>query len=931
MSTTLTFYPSKEQSLFQSGGVGYGTSKEVHAPIGRRPSDGSKYRELIKFTLDFGSLTSITSAYLRIKTTGGIHLEHTGGSFNWKVGRLTKVFSASGGAAHDGTDAAWTVGANSNWDDFTTSDWTNVQTASISAPADTTVYDLDITPIVEDWFSGSTNYGLVLYVVDETSGSNDYAEFFSMRGAYEPRLIVTGSVTPTPIAPVVIYPTDGTIFEARPTTIEFEWQQDYLPVDEKTGIFGYDLKVGTTYGGSDLLNAVGSTSGLSTTGTGDYNNVTYTYAGSTIPLGYTIYVQARGHNSDGGYGPWTEWTFLVKNPPNAPTLTSPSSTKPYAVIHNLNDLAAWTGTGGEAKPRVTLYYEHPDGYSAQAFEFKFDSTTVSVTRSVASLSTVDFDISLALARNTNISFQCRVQAEGGQWSSWTTSFNMKLQWAQGLYDYAHGAGAGDFLFTNSGVTGGAWVQSAFAFRKSNGTPGAWKATPGEVTAGTNMQVLVRLATAHGSQNPSLADMTLTYSTAGNPVPDHWAVTGGSLSLDSSMRRFGARSMRVVTSSTNCTVKGQPGSTTTAPIEVTPGEDYTASVYVHTLGATLSVPLVLAVYDASGNVIEGHGPLDNVPSHTSDHPSSAYTSSTNGDWQRLSVTVTIPSGVTRVWFKVDFLGCTSGEEFRMDSAQFEEFGRPTLWRPGAIGAGVTLDVGGVMVNAAQDAYFRLQGTNNTSSSVVDLSTMGLRQPVATFVETTAPGTPASGEQYLYTKSSDGKMYRKNSAGTETEVGSLSSIAGAWPIGSVFISVVSTNPATLLGFGTWSAFGAGRVLVGINGSDTDFDVVEETGGSKTHIHTGPSHTHSISSHYHVLPFAGTSNTAMRRVGTADFGQTAGTHSTVSNITATSATNTNQTLMNSDVSSAANTGSDGTGNTGSTSNMPPYIVVYMWKRTA
>ena len=63
---------------------------------------------------------------------------------------------------------------------------------------------------------------------------------------------------------------------------------------------------------------------------------------------------------------------------------------------------------------------------------------------------------------------------------------------------------------------------------------------------------------------------------------------------------------------------------------------------------------------------------------------------------------------------------------MDSAQFEEFGRPTLWRPGAIGAGVTLDVGGVMVNAAQDAYFRLQGTNNTSSSVVDLSTMGLRQ-------------------------------------------------------------------------------------------------------------------------------------------------------------------------------------------------------------
>jgi hypothetical protein len=67
----------------------------------------------------------------------------------------------------------------------------------------------------------------------------------------------------------------------------------------------------------------------------------------------------------------------------------------------------------------------------------------------------------------------------------------------------------------------------------------------------------------------------------------------------------------------------------------------------------------------------------------------------------------------------------------------------------------------------------------------------------------------------------------------------SIAGAgdrvWPVGSIFLSVVPTNPATLLGFGTWIAFAAGRVLAGIDAGDADFDSVEETGGAKTHSHS------------------------------------------------------------------------------------------------
>ena len=75
-----------------------------------------------------------------------------------------------------------------------------------------------------------------------------------------------------------------------------------------------------------------------------------------------------------------------------------------------------------------------------------------------------------------------------------------------------------------------------------------------------------------------------------------------------------------------------------------------------------------------------------------------------------------------------------------------------------------------------------------------------------------------------------------SGEDGEITIAASGGEAFPIGSVFIGVVSTDPATLLGYGTWSAFGAGKVLVGLNAGDTDFDTAEETGGAKTVASTG-----------------------------------------------------------------------------------------------
>lgn len=177
---------------------------------------------------------------------------------------------------------------------------------------------------------------------------------------------------------------------------------------------------------------------------------------------------------------------------------------------------------------------------------------------------------------------------------------------------------------------------------------------------------------------------------------------------------------------------------------------------------------------------------------------------------------------------------------------------------------------------------------------------------------------------------------------------------YPVGALYVSTLTTNPATLLGRGTWTAFGAGKVLVGRDSGDTDFDTAEETGGAKTraisahagatvgdhaaHTHAGPSHTHDYTQTVnHVHP--------MQRFPTATGGSTGFTVDTSMSGTPAAA---NDTANPTGGVATGTTVAGGTANTGNPSAtlthsvgqandhtdlnvVQPYIVVYMWKRTA
>ena len=154
---------------------------------------------------------------------------------------------------------------------------------------------------------------------------------------------------------------------------------------------------------------------------------------------------------------------------------------------------------------------------------------------------------------------------------------------------------------------------------------------------------------------------------------------------------------------------------------------------------------------------------------------------------------------------------------------------------------------------------------------------------------------------------------DSSGLQTQINGLDTakttltavFSMIYPVGSIYINAgVSTSPATLMGFGTWSRYGEGRVLVSQSVSDTEFDTLGETGGSKTHtlsVSELPSHTHT-----HTVI---TGRSFSSSIGNAPVVQ-----------------GSDNTILSTSDETTSSTGSGSAHN-----NLQPYIVVYMWRRTA
>lgn len=155
---------------------------------------------------------------------------------------------------------------------------------------------------------------------------------------------------------------------------------------------------------------------------------------------------------------------------------------------------------------------------------------------------------------------------------------------------------------------------------------------------------------------------------------------------------------------------------------------------------------------------------------------------------------------------------------------------------------------------------------------------------------------------------------------------------YPIGSIRMTASTTGATTFMG-GTWVLWGSGRVPIGVNTSDADFNTVEKTGGAKTvtlAVGNLPAHSHTLSSGT-VTVAEESEHTHEASTGAYKVGS--GSGSSYKYMTNDGST-AGQTTGAGSAHTHTATLSGSTGNTGSgtaINKMPPYITCYMYKRTA
>lgn len=693
MATT-TWTVTKDARVADNGSdLGAGASD--FNPVGTY--SGYEYRTLLGFTKNFTGMVSITNADLHIRVSTQYYVAF-GSDPDLYIRRLNGSWSEGSSVGLSGSNAVH---------------WGNQPgvTGSTSGPHDVSTTEsawesFDITTIMQEALAANDFDGLRLYAA--SSASTDVTEFYSReQGSSDAYITITYTTNVAPSAPTVTTPADSgvpRISGTNPSIVATHVDSD------GDALLDYDIDVSTdaTFASITHLSASAITTGISG------NNISTDYdairsgnvLGTEVALsrGVTYYMRIRTRSAAGvatasGY---TSRDFRTN------ALPVPAFTLPSASGH-LGKFTYEPGAGW-ASPRLNLAWGLTDSDSDTQTKYQVVITS-SLTSGGAYSAFYDSGQVTSTAQTLVVPatfvegsyYKLNVYVyDGYEWSTTVIDWITRARWGVALYRYDMGAAPTTIALSSLSSTTSATsaVQVEYSTNTTTTTPSTFYAAVGSAPLQRYLFYRVYLF-AWGSASPttpSLDSLAIQYS-ATVIVPDMWTRNDTvRIAGDPGDYVYGTQSLKITANAGNNVVASQL-------VPVLPNTNYVLSGRVKAQG---NPDAFIAV---SSGAVTGALEYTTHLVATTDWArySIAWNSGANTSIYVVCRSGTSSSGTAYAWF---------------DALKLEASAVVTPWSPGFVGTAVSLDAGGLQIDASAGGIFRLRGSTGGTDDRVDLGSNGL---------------------------------------------------------------------------------------------------------------------------------------------------------------------------------------------------------------
>jgi len=665
-----------------AAGVDLGAGACGHLDVG--VYGGYTYESWLAFTGEswagIPNAASITSAVLKIYASGQYHIARSAGTMRVYRTSVLGTYFTEGTASHPMLASNSITGTN---DPAVTA--TDGATGSIS-DADGWK-SITITNIIKAYY-GQSNYALQLHA---NSGVYEFAAR-EAGASYDAYIVITYNPNSLPTAATLNSPIGGATVSSQTPTLNFT---PHDPDGDAHTKYTYQVDSDAAFGSpNDSIEVVGSLT----------NNVAVNrVVVATLPRGVTYYWRVKTADATNGYGAWSaNGAFFVANAVPTVSVVYPAS----GVVAPL-----WYDGGSDTTPKVqaSWNFTDTDGHAqtqcivriyADAAGAK--STLLSTMTLTQSTKTANLTYAVANLSYYWISFQATCSA--GLQSTESTAVRHRVCWSRASYYYNIGAtppvGWGTPVVN---ATGWKVVTEWAASSGSTVEPTNWYTALSQVplpTSGTANYVWYRCTLMGYSgtgtpTKPTVTDVTPKWVVTTHTA-DNWQYASPFV-LDWSDQKYGTVSLKGTCSASTMYAAYQI-------VPVLPDTDYILSGYIKSQGNSQSL---VRVDEESG---VGGVATASLIAATQEFTRQATPVFNSGSRTKVRITCRIGGATgTFAWF---------------DALKLEASSVVTPWTPGFIGEGVTLDSGGIQVDANAGGVFRLRGSGGGVGDTVELDAHGL---------------------------------------------------------------------------------------------------------------------------------------------------------------------------------------------------------------